>query len=94
MGAKLAMSKLGDLLGLSVGEANNMSQLDTAINALDLIIAVAQITNKNSAIAANLGISGSANVRLTAVGSKRIISGPPGQGENGAWRAEVCQSQV
>ncbi|MFU1924726.1 hypothetical protein ACM6PT_47240, partial [Klebsiella pneumoniae] len=46
---KSATLKLGDLLGLSAGEVNSMSQLDTAINALDLIMAGAQVANKNSA---------------------------------------------
>lgn len=56
VGVKSATLKLGDLLGLSAGEVNSMSQLDTAINALDLIMAVAQVANKNSAVAVNLGI--------------------------------------
>lgn len=51
-----------------------MSQLDTAINALDLIMAVAQVANKNSAVAVNLGIPGLANARLTVVEPKRIVS--------------------
>ncbi len=94
VGVKSATLKLGDLLGLSAGEVNSMSQLDTAINALDLIMAVAQVANKNSAVAVNLGIPGLANARLTVVEPKRIVSGPPGQDESGAWRTEVRQSQV
>ncbi|HBO2527970.1 type 4b pilus Flp biogenesis protein TadG [Pseudomonas aeruginosa] len=94
VGVKSATLKLGDLLGLSAGEVNSMSQLDTAINALDLIMAVAQVANKNSAVAVNLGIPGLASARLTVVEPKRIVSGPPGQDESGAWRTEVRQSQV
>ncbi len=56
-----------------------MSQLDTAINALDLIMAVAQVANKNSAVAVNLGIPGLANARLTVVEPKRIVPGRQGR---------------
>ncbi|VFT48012.1 protein TadG [Pseudomonas aeruginosa] len=95
VGVKSATLKLGDLLGLSAGEVNSMSQLDTAINALDLIMAVAQVANKNSAVRCEPGHPRIGQMpRLTVVEPKRIVSGPPGQDESGAWRTEVRQSQV
>ncbi|MFU3250081.1 TadG family pilus assembly protein [Pseudomonas paraeruginosa] len=94
LGVKSATLKLGDVLGLSAGEVNSVSQLDTAINALDLIMAVAQVANKNSAVAVGLGIPGLANVRVTVIEPKRVVSGPPGRDAAGAWRTEVKQAQL
>ena len=87
--------KLGDILSIDpTGVIDETAQLNVRINALDFIMATAQVVNKNSAVAVNLGIPGLTNVQLTVVDPLVTVVGPPGMNLQGNWRTEAKQAQV
>lgn len=87
--------KLAEILNIdTTGAITRPSQLGVNINALDLLLATAQIANKNTAVSVNLGLPGLANASLRVIDPLMVTVGPPGQDASGNWRTQIKQSQV
>ncbi|WP_426400157.1 TadG family pilus assembly protein [Ralstonia sp. R-29] len=97
---------LNVLQGDSVAQADFLSQpsneqaaADTTVNALDLIMAAAQIANGNSAVnvpalAINAPGVGTVNVSLKVIEPPVIAIGPAGKDASGNWRTQAKTAQV
>lgn len=92
---KSAQVNLGQVLGLQAGQALSDAALNTSVNLFDLLMTTAELANKNSAVALNLGVPNVASAKLSVIQPPQIAVGQPGiDPATGKYRTTASTGQL